>query len=45
VILAEHWQMIVDIANGRTDLPAGDGSDEAYVAAELMSWGLIETDG
>ena len=40
MILAEHWQMLVDVANGRSELPL-EGSTDADVALELAKWGLI----
>ncbi len=41
VILAEHWRVLVDVAQGSTKIPRTDDPAEAVVVAELAAWGLL----
>ena len=44
VILAEHWRMLVDVAQNPGPLPKTDDPAEAVVVAELIAWGLLTDD-
>ena len=41
VILAEHWRVLVEVANGAAPLPRTTDPAEAVVVAELAAWGLV----
>ena len=39
VILSEHWRILVEIADGRSNVAADD--PDAQTIEELIAWGLV----